>query len=51
MLIPESIVLLGKEILKSCILLLGVDDDIFPSPLRDPDGVLERLAKLGKLKD
>ena len=43
--------LLGKEILKSCILLLGVDDDIFPATPREPDGVLERLEKLGKLKD
>ena len=51
MLIPESLVLLGKEILKSCILLLGVDDDTFPTTLREPDGVLERLEKLGKLKD
>ena len=51
MLIPGSPLLLGKEILKSCILLLGVVDDMFPSPLRDPDGILERLAKLGKLKD
>ena len=42
---------LGKEILKSCILLLEVDVVIFPSAPRAPDVALERLEKLGKLRD
>jgi hypothetical protein len=45
------LLLLGKEILKSCILLLAVDGVIFLSETRVPDDALERLEKLGKLRD
>ena len=50
-LIPEFLPSLGKEILKSCILLLVVDGVIFLSAPRVPDDALERLEKLGKLRD
>ena len=48
---PEFLLSLGKEILKSCILLLDVDGVKFPAESREAEDTLERLEKFGKLRD
>ena len=47
---PELLPSLGREILKSCISPLGVDDEIPLDASREPDDGFERLEKLGKLR-
>ena len=48
---PEFLPSLGKEILKSCTLLLAVDGVKFPAESLAEEGALERLEKLGKLRE
>ena len=48
---PEFLPSLGKEILKSCTLLLVVEGVKFPAESLAEEGALERLEKLGKLRD
>ena len=48
---PEFLPSLGKEILKSCRLLLAVEGVKFPVESRAEEGALERLEKLGKLRE
>lgn len=48
---PEFLPSLGKEILKSCTLLLAVEGVKFPAESRAEEGALERLEKLGKLRE
>ena len=48
---PEFLMSLGKEILKSCMLLLEVEGVKFSAASRTEEDALERLEKLGKLRE